>query len=86
MARPAVRCWKSELLIASMNLVLVFIVPHTSSLCLENRSESIKKRTPVIPVGTRESSELTLAKKEVKRETEKTSEDSIPDNALGLCA
>lgn len=39
-----------------------------------------------MPVGTHESSELTLAKKEVKRETEKTSEDSIPDNVLTLCA
>ena len=33
MALPAVRYWKSELLIASMNLMLVFIVPHTGSLC-----------------------------------------------------
>lgn len=32
-AHPAVRYWKSELLIASMNFILVFIVPHTSSRC-----------------------------------------------------
>lgn len=31
-AHPAVRCWKSELLIASTNLMLLFIVPHTGSL------------------------------------------------------
>lgn len=66
--------------------MLVFTVPRTSSLRLEKRLENVKKRTPAMPVGTHESSELTLAKKEVERETEKTSEDSIPDNVLALCA
>lgn len=33
MAHPVVKYWKPELLVASMNLVLVFTVPHTSSPC-----------------------------------------------------
>lgn len=82
MACPVVRYWKSELLIASMSLVAAC----TSSFCLENCQENIKTHSPIIPLGAHERSELTLAKKEVKREIKKTSEDSIPDNMLSSYA
>lgn len=53
---------------------------------LENSLENIGQYSPVTPVGPHESSELTLAKKEAKREIKKVSEDSIPDNPFNLCA
>lgn len=53
---------------------------------LENSLENIGQYSPVIPGGPHESSELTLAKKEAKREIKKKSEDSIPDNLFNLCA
>lgn len=53
---------------------------------LENSLENIGQYSPVIPVEPHESSELTLAKKEAKREIKKMSEDSIPDNPFNLRA
>lgn len=55
---------------------------------LENSLENIGQYSPLIPGRPHESSELTLAKKEAKREIIiiKKSEDSIPDNPFNLCA
>lgn len=86
MVHPVVGYWKSELLIASMNLGLIFYSTLYQQPLLENSLENIGQYSPVIPGGPHESSALTLAKKEAKREMKKISEDSIPDNLLNLCA